>query len=705
MRINTPKFMLAVALLLSAMQSCNTAEDQLVAKNQETIQNQIPEVDYRVDMQFVGARGGALSKAYLASNKSDVLFSDGEKISVFDGQYNNEFVAANGGAEAEFAGKALSASTYYMLNPYQEGARLENGNIIATVPLQQRAVADNFDPEACVSVAKCSNGQSFELLNVGAIARLETTEPFAKIVLKTLGEEKISGTVSINPETAVSSQGADYVVSLLPAEGKSEIYAGVYFMALLPATLQKGAQLEFYSADGSVKTKTFATTITITKSKGINFGKIQSYDEADEEEMTLAKAKTPQDVFKAMGLGWNLGNHCDAYYLSREQGDGWVCSEAYDKGNATQELFNALAAAGIKTVRIPVTWWPHSTWDSYKDQVVWEGGQDGDWKFVNNVTDAHSKFTGGFVIMDSWLKRVHEIVTYAKNAGLNAIVNIHHDGSEASWWLSIRDAANNSTYNDYVKKQIKSFWTQIATELADEGEYLIFEGFNEIHDGEWNGGDAKQWKILDEWEALFVKTIRDLGGNNAKRWLSVPSYQTTPEKALVMNLPLDNRLMVAVHYYAYYLFSLKPVTSGQTKWGDMVLNNNTGESYTLSTFQQLKTELIDKGIPMYIGEIGCVPLEDDSYQKYRLYMLEYCSRVFHDCYMAPILWDNRETGFGDERHGYFDHVSGAWINESYSKPVIDVMKKAVYTNDDPSYTLDYIKNHRNPAVPNSYVEY
>ncbi|MCQ2252273.1 MAG: glycoside hydrolase family 5 protein [Bacteroidales bacterium] len=690
MRINTPKFLLAVALLLSAMQSCNTADDQLVAKNQETIQNQIPEVDYRVDMQFVGARGGALSKAYLASNKSDVLFSDGEKISVFDGQYNNEFVAANGGAEAEFAGKALSASTYYMLNPYQENARLENGNIVATVPLQQKAVEGTFDPKACVAVAKCANGQSFELLNVGAIARLETTEPFAKIVLKTLGKQNISGKVSVNPETAVASiiEGASNEVSLIPAEGSSEISKGVYFLSVLPAVLNEGAVLEFHTADGGVKTKTFATPITITKSKGINFGKIQSYDEADEEEMTLAKAKTPQDVFKAMGLGWNLGNQFDG--MADGMNEWWWADETnWGNPKTTQQLFDKLKEAGVKTVRIPVTWFCRATLESFNDGIP------------------------NYVIRQEWLDRVHEVVGYAKKAGLNAIINIHHDGSADSKetyegskeynfsnkWLYIGDAAKDDSKNEIIKTQIAKFWAQIANEFKDEGDYLIFEGLNEIHDGRWGWNDyywgntvdgGKQYGILNEWNQLFVNTVRATGGNNATRWLSVPGYAANPEFTVnYTNVPNDaaNRIMIAIHYYGDdYDFAL-----GNSNYAWSSKRENEVEPLMRKVYDKF----VANNVPVYVGEIGCTNFDDEGKEKNRRYFLEYTCRVLHNYYMSPILWDNGKAAAGAECHGYFDHETGAWMND-YSERTVNCMKLAV-ESEEAGYDLDYIRTYKKPS--------
>lgn len=56
------------------------------------------------------------------------------------------------------------------------------------------------------------------------------------------------------------------------------------------------------------------------------------------------------DFALSMGMGWNYGNNLDAHYDGVAHEDGW--------GNkpATQKTFDAVAKAGFKTVRIPVTW-------------------------------------------------------------------------------------------------------------------------------------------------------------------------------------------------------------------------------------------------------------------------------------------------------------------------------------------------------------
>ena len=153
------------------------------------------------------------------------------------------------------------------------------------------------------------------------------------------------------------------------------------------------------------------------------------------------------DVARKLGLGWNLGNQLDAHV------DGMPDETCWGNGKATQQTFNKLAEAGITSVRIPVTW-------------------------LGKVGDAPD-----YPIDKAWLNRVMDMVTYAENAKLNVIINLHHDGADSQYWLSIKRASASEEANDSIKAQLKAMWTQIAQKFKYKGEFLIFESMNEIHDG------------------------------------------------------------------------------------------------------------------------------------------------------------------------------------------------------------------------------
>ena len=296
------------------------------------------------------------------------------------------------------------------------------------------------------------------------------------------------------------------------------------------------------------------------------------------------------------------------------------------------------------------------------------------------------------------MDRVAEVVGYAENAGLKAIINFHHDGADSAHWLDIKNAATDASVNTKVKAQLKAMWTQIAERFKDKGTFLIFESMNEIHDGGWGWGanrtdGGKQYAVLNEWNQVFVDAVRAVGGANDNRYLGIPSYCTNPDYAVdgSLKLPVDkasNRLMVSVHYYAPTDYTLEAKFSewGHTaaagkkdSWGD--------EDYVKDIFGKLKTTFVDKGIPVYIGEMGCVHRADARAESFRKYYLEYICKAAKTYGMAPFYWDNGGDGAGRETSGLFNHATGAYLNNGAD--IVALMVKAIFT-EDASYTLQTV---------------
>lgn len=362
----------------------------------------------------------------------------------------------------------------------------------------------------------------------------------------------------------------------------------------------------------------------------------------------------------SMGLGWNLGNQFDAYNNN-------VASEtAWGNPKATQQLFDALKAAGINTVRIPVTWL----------------GQFG--------------AAPDYTITSAYINRIAEVVGYAENAGLKAILNIHHDGADSKHWLNIIDASASADKNKAIKAQITALWTQIANKFKDKGDFLIFESFNEIHDGKWGYGantsdGGKQYKVLNEWNQLFVDVVRATGGNNATRYLGVPGYCTNPNLTIehfVMPSDPANKTMVAVHFYDPNTFTLEAT---KTQWGhtaDSKYKESWGDEDNIcATFAKLKAKFVDNNIPVYIGEFGCVHHGDALAEQFRDYYLAYVARAARLNGFAAIIWDNGAKGKGREQSGMFDRTTGQYLN-SDSQLAVEAIVNGYWSTD--AVTLDDI---------------
>ncbi|MCR5463588.1 MAG: cellulase family glycosylhydrolase [Bacteroidales bacterium] len=379
---------------------------------------------------------------------------------------------------------------------------------------------------------------------------------------------------------------------------------------------------------------------------------------------------------KTLGLGWNMGNHFDAYYnwhFVDENGFDW-----YDYPNetvwggelATPATFKGVKAAGFTSVRIPVTWL----------------------NFIGKAPE--------YKIDETWLNRVHEVVGFAHAEGLNVIINTHHDENHGDdHWLDIKNASVNSAVNETIKAEIKAVWTQIANKFSDCGDWLIMEGFNELNDGGWGwsadfqSNPSRQCDILNEWNQVFVDAVRAAGGENATRWLGVPTYAANPEFTKYLKIPSDKagKVMVSVHFYDPYDYTIGDAQ--YSDWGHTGAvdkkANGGDETHVKDVFSKLNTEYVSKNIPCYIGEFGCSmrAKSDTRAWKFYLYYMEYIVKAAKTYGLPCFLWDNGAKDTGKEQHGYINHGTGAYIGNS--KEVVNVIKKAWFTESD-GYTLQHV---------------
>lgn len=357
-------------------------------------------------------------------------------------------------------------------------------------------------------------------------------------------------------------------------------------------------------------------------------------------------AQTKGETFH-LGLGWNIGNQLDAYV------NGVANETCWGNGKATQQTFDRLKQMGFESVRIPVTWLGH----------------------VGSAPE--------YKIDEVWLGRVAELVEYAERAGLKAVINIHHDGVNSNHWLDVKGASRDESVNTRVKAQLRSMWTQIAEKFKRKGEFLVFESMNEIQDGKWGWGDnltdgGRQYAVLNEWNQVFVDAVRAVGGKNKRRYLGVPGYCNNIDLTLKhFRMPTDkvkNRLLLSVHYYDPYLFTLE---NRMDEWGyetEKNMGRRTDEQHVDSMFHLLKTNYVDKGVPVYIGEFGCTRRKNDSDERFRKYYLGYVCRKASENGLSMMYWDNGSRGRGRECSGIIDHATGGYI--SNGEEIVRVMTEA-----------------------------
>jgi endoglucanase len=368
------------------------------------------------------------------------------------------------------------------------------------------------------------------------------------------------------------------------------------------------------NANGDARTATitisaeFAPSVQITVSqKG---GLYPNYNTSPIAPDATGMGSTAVEIAAKIKAGMNIGNTLEA--IGGET--------AWGNPKITKAYVDLLKQSGFNAVRLPCSWNQYLA-NSDKAQIKTE-----------------------------WLNRVKEVVQYCIDDDMYVLLNIHWDGG----WLE-----NNCTEAKQVENNAKqkAFWEQIATQMRDFDEHLLFASANEP-----NVSTATQMAVLNSYHQTFINAVRATGGRNSYRVLVVqgPSTDIETTNKLMNTLPTDpiaNRMMVEIHYYTPWNFCgmTKDETWGNQfyYWGapnhsttDTKHNPTWGEESTVDEYlAKMKTKFVDKGIPVIMGEYGCMlrtNLTGDAlalHKASRAYYLKYVTKQAKANGILPFYWD------------------------------------------------------------------
>lgn len=328
--------------------------------------------------------------------------------------------------------------------------------------------------------------------------------------------------------------------------------------------------------------------------------------------MTAAHAEdtlNTKNYLRLMSPGMNLGNTLEAIPTETSWGNP----------KPTEAYFKGVRAAGFRSVRIPIAW------SQYSDSE-------------NNIRP-------------EWMKHVTDVVRMAERADLYVMINVHWDGG----WLQATPEKREA-----AAKKLSKFWQQIATNFKDFDDHLLLAGTNETGvEGQYGMPAPENAEIQNSYNQVFVRTVRATGGKNRDRFLVVQAYNTDIDACMKFNtvMPKDsvkNRLMMEVHYYSPYNFTLND-KSDIWQWGktatDPKAKDNWGdEDYVDAQFAKMKAGFVEKDVPVILGEY-CAGIKSrfPGMDKYRLLWDEYVTGSSFGHGMVPMLWDtgsafDRQTG-------------------------------------------------------------
>ena len=309
---------------------------------------------------------------------------------------------------------------------------------------------------------------------------------------------------------------------------------------------------------------------------------------------------------KSLGKGWNLGNTFDACEKQSTEKMGLESETMWGNPETTKELMAYLKECGFDSVRLPVTWSQHLSDD--------------------------------YIIDARWLERVAEVVDFALECELKVILNTHH---EDAFWLIADDE-----HKEISKEILCKVWEQICERFKDYDENLVFETMNEprVYGGEneWYGSEETR-EAVNYLNFAALETIRNSGGNNAERFVLIPTFAASglDENIDALRLPDDERVIVSIHYYY--------MTAHQSEFAD------NAQVWTLSqkidlykTFRRMATRFIAKGYGVCKSEFGWTDRENlDNLAENASFYVELAEK-----FGIPVMvWDNGITD-GDDIYSF-----------------------------------------------------
>lgn len=209
-------------------------------------------------------------------------------------------------------------------------------------------------------------------------------------------------------------------------------------------------------------------------------------------------------------------------------------------------------------------------------------------------------------------------------------------------WISFKKmlASEEEKYKIIIK--FSQIWSDFSGLFRGKDEYIIFESFNELHDGQWGHGfnlfdDGKSYEIINLLNKAFIEAI-GMHFNNAK--LIIKPYCQQPEMVKF----LDKKLLKRKNIYLGFLYY-----GSNYRFSISATENNFDEKAEKAFMKNLKGINLKKSI---IVETGC------NTKQNKVELDKYLSFIFNLFKKnSYLLWDD-----GCD-FKYIDRLSGKWLND------------------------------------------
>ena len=352
-----------------------------------------------------------------------------------------------------------------------------------------------------------------------------------------------------------------------------------------------------------------------------------------------------REIINDMGIGYNLGN---TYKYIDDIGENYEI-KTWGTILPTKKIISKIKKRGFKTIRFQV-------------------------KYMNYTNEISIKNS-------EWIIKIKEIIKWIINSNMYCILSIYHDNN---YW----ELEGNNPKDKYI-----NLWTQIANEFKDFNQHLVFESFYEF--GFLCNFNYTEYCYDEKLfiSQIFVNIIRNSSENNKERLLIVPGLSSEIElkffafESYSIKIPEDpsNKLAISLNYYFPGDDSFgegseneEPIilydNSGFDYW--FFLNNNWGRDSDYKKliyhFSILKKQLIDKGYPIVIGEIGIFNKKVKK-DLVRQFLYSVFSISLENKGILPCLWDISEKIGGDMIY-YYNKEINEWTDKIIGENFLKISK-------------------------------
>ncbi|KAG9251901.1 glycoside hydrolase superfamily [Emericellopsis atlantica] len=356
---------------------------------------------------------------------------------------------------------------------------------------------------------------------------------------------------------------------------------------------------------------------------------------------------TAEAFLAASNPAWNLGNTLDAI---PDEG-------SWNNPPVVAATFDAVKAAGFKSVRIPVTYTHH---------------------FVSEAPD--------YEVDPQWLQRVSDVIDFALERDLFVVTNVHHDSWE---WA---DVSASDADVEAIQAKFRALWVQIGEKLACKPSSVAFESINEPP-----AQTAEDGAHVNEFNTIFLDALSETGDWNTRRVVTLAGGNNDATKTSQWFEPpaeVANPWALQIHYYSPYDFVF-------SAWGKTIWGSTEDKAAMDSELGLVRGNFTD--VPIYVGEFSATPQSTESAARWKWF--DYFVSAATDIDAAVALWDNGLD--------YLDRETGEFRDPT----VVDIIRNAAngVANSLPDSTVDasateqwtsaYISNQVGAAITEQKLPY